>query len=265
MLIALYSRLKAAGLLEAPWGRALLLWSYFQYKRWIEDPFHHLVETRPDLFTGGHVLDIGANLGYTATLFARAIQPAYQVFSFEPGSSNCELMRLVLARRGLEGRVSLTRAAVGRQPGRVRLFINRDHHADHRVLTDALQRRVAGDAPSEEVLMVSVDQFVEVHGVGPICFVKIDVQGYEAEVCAGMANTLERNPGACVAFEHSPGQSAELGLDPEEPLRSFLDRGYQFSLLERGRALRPLTVAERQVRIKRRGYIDILASRRSLV
>ena len=43
------------------------------YKRLVEDPFAALVRARPELFTGGEIIDVGANVGYTAQVFARAL------------------------------------------------------------------------------------------------------------------------------------------------------------------------------------------------
>ena len=48
---------------------------YLLYKRYLEDPFAALAKIRPSLFRGGDILDTGANIAYTASLFARAGGP----------------------------------------------------------------------------------------------------------------------------------------------------------------------------------------------
>src|SRR5690242_12041412 len=88
LLTGAYSRARRSGLLETTAGRWLFTSSYNLYKRYLEDPFHALAGRHPELFRGGHILDIGANIGYTSMVFARAIEPAYRVYSFEPEEFN---------------------------------------------------------------------------------------------------------------------------------------------------------------------------------
>jgi FkbM family methyltransferase len=264
-LLRLYARANAAGLLEPRWAKRAFLEAYFAYKRYIEDPLHGLVSSRPDLFAGGHILDIGANVGYTTALFCGVVEPPFRVISFEPESSNFDLLQLVVSRRRLGGRALVERAAVGRQPGEMLLWVNAAHHADHRVLTDALRSTLERDGAlrSEPVKMVSVDGYLDERGLAPVSFVKMDVQGYEPEVCAGMEGTLKRHPDAVVAFEHAPAETRELGFEPEGALRFFEERGYRLYRLERGRPLLALRRGDRSGGGKR-NYFDVVASRRQL-
>jgi len=98
----------------------LFVRAYFAYKR-LGDPFAVLARRRPDLFRGGHVLDVGANVGYTASVFARALEPGFKVFAFEPDRQNVERLVRTMRRLGLADRVEGVNATVGAAEGTVGL------------------------------------------------------------------------------------------------------------------------------------------------
>jgi FkbM family methyltransferase len=261
-LLAMYAAVQRTGVLDTALGRALYLRAYFAYKRHLEDPLLELARRHPELFTGGDVLDIGANVGYTASVLAAAAGAGSRVFAFEPERSNHAMLEEVVRSRGLGSRVFPVRAAVGDREGEVAIRINRRHRADHRVMTPELALR-GGDAPSEIVPLVSVDEFAARERIQRVAFVKIDVQGYELPVCEGMSGTLERSPDASVAFEYAPGMMRELGFDPGALLEFFVRRGYRMYLVRRGRALVPWAVSD-QADLGGAAYADILARRRPI-
>lgn len=260
-LVALYARFGDALMGSAP-GRAAYLRAYFAYKRHVEDPFARLVRRAPRLFAGGDVLDVGANVGYTAAVFAGAVDEGRRVWAFEPERRNFELLEHVVASRRLGGRVVPVRAAVGREEGSIDLLVNRRQPTDHRVLTDAMRRTVGPAAATERVPLVSLDAFAAREGIARLAFVKVDVQGYELPVCEGMSGLLEANPGAALAIEYSPAQMAELGLDPGA-LRAFFEgRGYRSYLLAPSGQLTPWRVGD-PLRTGR-SYCDLILTRTPL-
>ena len=64
--------------------RGAFVSAYFLYEKMFEDPFWNLVQRQPGLFQKGDILDIGANIGYTSTVFVGALQPDSKVYVFEP-------------------------------------------------------------------------------------------------------------------------------------------------------------------------------------
>jgi FkbM family methyltransferase len=256
--LAAYRLVRRSGLLELEPVDAAFCAAYFLYKRHLEDPFAELAAAHPELFAGGSVLDVGANIGYTATVFARAVQDGEKVFAFEPDSDNFQRLRRTTARLSA---VEPRQLAVGRAPGQVELWRNLDHHADHRVTTTYFDER-ASDEDRSAVAMTSIDVFVEERGWPSIAFIKIDVQGYEIEVCRGMVATLERNPNAVVAVEYSPDSSEELGFGRDEVLEHFENLGYEALLVSRSERLVPVTAQEIQRLGENGGYADVLYRRR---
>jgi FkbM family methyltransferase len=248
-------------------GRRAFVGSYFLYKRLLEDPFAALVRTRPELFRGGHVLDVGANVGYTASVFAAAVDQGRQVHAFEPERRNFRVLEEVVARRRLAGRVVPVRAAVGASDGTVELWFNAAHHADHRVMTATLSaglERSAGLA-SEQVAQLALDGYVRAQLLDRIAFVKVDVQGYELEVCRGMAGLLAANPGMAVAVEYMPSAMSALGFQAEELLEFFATRGYLAHALEQDGRLLATTSGSLDRAVGERGYVDVVFTRDALV
>src|SRR5712692_982951 len=106
-----YAAARRTGFLDTPIGSRLFISAYFLYKKYLEDPFEGLIRRDPDLFRGGHILDVGANIGYCAALFSRALDPGYSVFAFEPEPFNASLLRHVVRTRA-RGPVVAVEAAV---------------------------------------------------------------------------------------------------------------------------------------------------------
>ena len=52
------------------------------------------------------------------------------------------------------------------------------HHGNHQILTKALQDSLI-IKKVYEVPIISIDKFTEKNNINKICFIKIDVQGYE--------------------------------------------------------------------------------------
>jgi FkbM family methyltransferase len=255
-----YALARRAGLTDRPWFEHVFGRSYFLYKRWLEDPFHDLARRSPELFRGGNVIDVGANIGYDAVVFARAAELPFRVLAIEPEARNLAMLERSVARHGVAARVRVVRAAVGAADGTARLWRNEDHHGDHRVATQAF-RRAHPDAGTEVVPLRTVDSLVAEHLDGPVAFVKIDVQGYEPAVLAGMRRTLEANRRIAVAFEYAPDGMRELGEDPEAMLAVLREGGFRLRGLAKNGRTAPASRAELDAVVRRRGYTDVLAVR----
>ena len=155
-LLRAYALAHRTGLLNTSLGDALFSRAYFVYKRF-EDPHEALIRAHPEIFRGGHAIDVGANIGYTTVLFARAIDDGFKVFALEPEEENFARLERNLKRHRVADRVVARRAAAGAASGAIGLRVNPLHHGDHQV-----------DPAGTSVPMVSLDEFP-----GPIRFVKI--------------------------------------------------------------------------------------------
>ena len=261
MLTGAYSLVRKTGILEVPLVRRGFVASSFAYKKYYEDPFWGFAKRMPQVFQSGDVLDIGANIGYTAWVFSEVIATGSKVYAFEPDGTTYAMLEELIRTKKLAKNVEPLNMAVGSEKGILEFWHNKDHSADHRVAT-AEFRKVRPD--SNEVTRVpvtTVDDFVAERKLERISFAKIDVQGYETAVCEGMSRTLEKFPGMRVCLEFMPEAIAELGFEPSALLKFFSVRGYRFYALTR-EALQSVS-DEASIRglLGSAGYVDLLFSR----
>jgi FkbM family methyltransferase len=260
-----YNLARAARLFEMPLFKRLFLFLYFLYKRWYEDPFWALAKRSPELFANGDILDIGANIGYTASVFAAAAKAPGRVYAFEPDLASFATLGEIIRRKNLGDGVEIFNMAVGSADGSLEFWHNEEHSADHRVVTEQFKTssRPAGEKITT-VAVTSVDNFVAAHHLQNISFIKIDVQGYELAVCEGMRKTIERFPAMCIAFEYAPDGTRELGFEPTALLDFFRSADYQLHILTRVATTLATDNQSIDLAVKRSGYVDILCSRKIL-
>jgi FkbM family methyltransferase len=259
-LTNVYWLARKSRLLDTGLGQRAFAASYFLYKRYLEDPFHDLAQRHSGLFRGGNILDIGANIGYTAVVFSRAIDPEYKVYAFEPEQFNYDLLVRSAHKHKPRERIVPIRSAVGDRDGTIQLWQNEHHHADHRILTDQF-RESAAPSGSIATPILQIDTFVGTQRPEfPVRFIKVDVQGYEFPVCKGMEHTLAANPNVILALEYMPEAMRELGFQPEDLLKWLEHRDYRAYTLEKDGQIRPGVADPSQGQ----GYVDLLFSREKL-
>jgi FkbM family methyltransferase len=132
----------------------------------------------------GCFIDIGAHAGlYTCVLLkANAVSTA---ILFEPDVRNAALLRANLLINGLLDRVTVHAAAAGRQAGRSKFSSGLDNNTG--------TARIGHDGAGQEVEVVAVDEVTDFSG--RTLAIKIDVEGFELEVLAGLKRTLKENRG----------------------------------------------------------------------
>jgi FkbM family methyltransferase len=163
--------------------------------------------------------DVGANLGYFSVLMADAVGATGRVLAFEPNPRLALLAARNLALNGLAARSEVRRAAVTDRAGGVLRF-----RAD---LADPKNGRLLGlDAAEageeDEVLEVAVPATrLDDVPAERVDLVKIDVEGAEEAVWAGMSGVLDRNPGITVLLEFNAGRSADPRAFAGEIARRF--------------------------------------------
>ena len=229
-LLSAYSLVKRSGFLQTSLGRSLFKSAYFLYKRFIEDDLRDLLRAHPAIVGEGNILDIGANIGYTATVLARAAQAGRKVYAFEPEPFNFKLLQDTALQPAVAGKIIPLQSAVGAADGTINLWINDRHHADHRVATEQFRSEHSdlehSGSNQVSVPLVSIDSFLQ-KNPAPVSFVKIDVQGYELAVCQGMTETLRQNPGIVIVLEFMPSAMRELGYESSRLIDLFVERDFK--------------------------------------
>lgn len=236
-LISTYALFDRTGITKYQWFQNLFIRTYYCYKKYLEDPFYNLTKNYPELFVNGNIIDVGANIGYTTIVFSNAIDKLFKVYAFEPHPVIFDNMELMVSKYSNSANIFRVNSAIGDIEGEIQLFHNAQHHGDHQILTNVLKDNIKV-TKVYDVPITSIDAFVEKNNIDQVCFVKIDVQGYEQKVISGMSKTLVDNPNISIALEYEPIGMSKLGFDPDELLYWVGSSGFNIYLVESSGKLR---------------------------
>jgi FkbM family methyltransferase len=185
---------------------------------------------------GDVALDLGANIGWYATLLDRMAEPGAEVFAFEPDPDNRALLeenlRLNAARRV---RVEPFAVSDSERTATLHRFAggNRGQHTLLPIYT--------GD--DVEVRTVTLDGFWRLRGLGDRRprMIKMDIEGHEAAALRGGRDVLARCE--LLLMEYSPKFMQGAGLDLDEPIELLMAAGLRPNVFI-GEGLRAVTPAE---------------------
>lgn len=202
---------------------------------------------------GMRVADVGANLGLLTLAAARATGPAGKVYAFEPEARPRAQLLKMLHQNGLTW-VEPHPVALGRAPG-VAAF----HES---AILGHSSLYALPEAESAGVVEVPVETLDRVLAGAPVDVVKIDVEGAELDVLAGMGQALARNRDLAVIVEYGPSHLQRVGISSEAWFEAFAAHDLQAYRIEEptGRCRR-LTIAERK-RIQRQESTNLVFVRR---
>lgn len=241
LIVKGYSLINNSGFLESAWGRRQFARAYFLGKQHLDPVYAKLIRKYPELFRGGHIIDVGANIGYMASLFASAADRQFKVYAFEPEPANFSMLVDTIKAGKYRDQVVPIQAAVGQQDGVVELWSSPICLGDRRVVTPEFKAALPGsESDLVSVPIVSIDSFLDREQSHPLSFVKMRVQGYEVPVCLGMQRTLDSNPYMNVAMTFAPDYLEALGYEPTELIELFESRQYKFYAVDDRGKLCPL-------------------------
>jgi FkbM family methyltransferase len=160
------------------------------------------------------VVDAGANIGIYTLYAARLAGERGKVYSFEPTPKTFQILKDNVQVNGFleSGVVVLDRAALSNRCGVAQLAV---YAADggHNTLFPGAE---AGG--TVEVPTITVDKALS--GEARVDVVKIDVEGAEPRVLAGMQTVIKRNPHLRILMEFAPVHLKRAAVDPA----AFLDQ-----------------------------------------
>ena len=169
-----------------------------------------LLDPLEGVFASGTALDIGANVGNHAVYFAKVFR---QVHAFEPHPSIFEVMAL---NAKWVGNVQAHAIGLGDTPGVFALSSDPTHLG--------LSSLKHGDTAGGVQVRVERldDSKIE---LSDLCFVKMDVEGFEANVLRGGSRTLAAHQPIVVLEQHA---SEFIENGSTQSIRLLEDLGYMF-------------------------------------
>ncbi|MEP7300927.1 MAG: FkbM family methyltransferase [Caldimonas sp.] len=142
------------------------------------------------------ILDIGANIGCTALLFADI---AKQVVAFEPSPTTFAFLQRNVRTSGHRN-LQLKNFGLGEHAGEFTLTYAPSNRSGGFVSD---QTKASQGHTVERIEIRETDEAIESLGGGKIDFIKIDVEGFEGHVLRGASRTLEAHrPTVCLELNH---------------------------------------------------------------
>lgn len=185
------------------------------------DERHEITLLRQILLPGDVFWDIGANIGFYTLTASPLVRPGGRVVAFEPAShawqsltdnldlnqfNNVQTVQVALS--DASGQAVLYRQADFADGG-ASLISRADYHGDYEVVT-----------------LMTADQFLAQSGGPAPTFMKIDVEGFEANVLTGSQKILQGSQAPLILIEMN---------DPSAIGRILQTAGYQGAYLHRRR------------------------------
>jgi FkbM family methyltransferase len=176
---------------------------------------------------GDVFLDVGAHLGYFSAVAARRVGPAGRVIAFEPHEGLHDDLRGMAGRNEVEGIIEIVPLAVAEREADFTLYTS-DTMPAHSTLEPERSpiRGAAAFRPTTVVHATSLDAWLTSRPelASRVRCIKIDVQGAESRVLAGMARTLLPT-GVTILCETTIGTDADVMLERAGFRRHRIERG----------------------------------------
>lgn len=194
-------------------------------------------------------IDVGANVGLYSGLALSTPGFRGRVLAIEPHAESRAYLQKTIQANG--GAAQICDLAASDSPGTLTLYKNPENKGDNRLYPDPLLRgeeRIAAD---------TLDNICRRYSISSAQFIKIDVQGAEAQVMRGAKELLAASSDCVLMTEFWPYGLARCGADGLAYLQLLQDAG--FRLYELGRDLAPVNDARALVeRTQGRHYANLV-------
>lgn len=174
---------------------------------------------------GMSVADVGANVGLLTLSCAVATGPSGHVFAFEPEPGPRAQLQKTLRLNGLSW-VKTFDLAVGATTEQ------RTFHISPVIGHSSLYELPHEDGVGRDIT-VEVSRLDDI--IGPeqrLDVVKIDVEGAELDVLAGMERLVTENPDLAIVAEYGPSHLERVGLTPQAWFGAFQAAGFEAYAIE---------------------------------
>jgi FkbM family methyltransferase len=181
------------------------------------------------------VFDVGAHAGQMAKLFAR-LAPTGKVYAFEPGSYALSVLRPGIWASGFS-QIEIVPLGLSDAPGTAILHMPVKKHGGYGFGLSNLSADNSGQTVADEVKLTTLDAFVAERGLERLDFIKVDVEGWEAQFLKGaMASVARFRP--VIMMEVVADFLARAGTAPSDIFGPLSALGYSARHMVTGRVSR---------------------------
>jgi FkbM family methyltransferase len=185
------------------------------WEMWVTEAM--VARTRP----GMRVADCGANLGYFALLLAELVGETGHVDAFEPNPAIAAMLAKTIELNDFAGRIALHQCALDRSVGEALLHIPPGEPKNAYI-------GPAPSRPADTSVAIATRRLDSIEGAEKLDLVKIDVEGAEQDVIAGMQGILDAGRPLILFLEFASDRYA----DPGAFLDHILSRGFSVELID---------------------------------
>jgi FkbM family methyltransferase len=181
---------------------------------------------------GDTVVDVGANIGIFTVLAGYQVWESGRVIAYEANPHNVEVLRDNVSLNWLSDRIQIVPKAAGREPGRLPFLAPRRfggsgslQPVEHLLVTE--DRRDTVDRLEVDVEALDI----QLENLNRIDLIKIDVEGGEEQVFAGMERLLGSGAVRRVSFELARDWLGADWAPFAERLRGLAAGGWAFATI----------------------------------
>ncbi|MDP1800615.1 MAG: FkbM family methyltransferase [Bacteroidota bacterium] len=173
------------------------------------------------------VLDIGANIGFYATILSDIVGENGVVHCFEPDTKNFEHLKKTTANFK---NIKINNKAVGPRTEKLKIYTSKNLNVDHRTYKpEEYDKEIEIDA-------VSIDDHLSSNL--KVNFIKMDIQGFEMQAIQGMQHILEKNKDVKIISEFWPYGLKKAGSSVTDYFNFLVTKGFNCYLLEQNSLLK---------------------------
>lgn len=184
--------------------------------------------------SGDTVLDIGANIGFYATILSDIVGEKGKIHCFEPDTTNFAHLKKTTASYK---NIIINNKAVGPKTEKLKIYTSKELNVDHRTYKpEEYDQEIEIDA-------VSIDDYLK---GAKVDFIKMDIQGFEMEAMKGMKDTLKNNPKVKMISEFWPYGLRKAGSSLMDYFNLLTSLNFKIEILKENKLeiLKPETVSQ---------------------
>ena len=170
---------------------------------------------------GMSVIDVGANIGLYSILAALRTGPNGRVWAFEPSTESSSRLERNLRLNNCE-RVDVIRLALSDRASSASLVSDSGFGDAYRYI-----RPDVAASGGEVVKVTTLDEWAAANGVGPVDFLKVDIEGGEYRMFLGAREFLSSSPALVIMFECEEDWSSRSGWKPQDVYELLRSLGFK--------------------------------------
>jgi FkbM family methyltransferase len=228
-----------------------------------------------NLKPGKTFIDVGANIGYYSLLASQLVGDKGRVISIEASSKISAVLQGNVHLNALASNIEVHNLAIADKPGKVAVHLGPDGNLGATTTANAPQNKFPYRKFNLEgqVDAVTLDELIGSEDLENLQMIKIDVEGTERDVIAGMVEIIKDGPPELeILIELTPLWWSKPKPSLEEVLDPFFEQGYKAYIIPNSylpwRYLWPSMVEPPRKTIgpikSMLGQVDIVLSKRDL-